>query len=381
MGIMNARARIGSASATRATQTKSVIALSAIVMGLALVAGACGGGSGSGQEPKVSPSGTRLLAASSLKSGASDAVAYSAESSGRDGSTARETFMRRGDDSLVTAEYDSGGRLEVRRVGGEFYVLSSLDIVGATPMWVHVANDADRTFILSLLGADYVAPSPKAVADLFAGGVTTVNGLYKEAEQRVLTVSARSVGERPSEISINRSKELFDGRVASLWSGKTKVGERTYRSALWGDAVPAIAAPAGASEFNGVFDSQVLKLAEPLRRRPMTLPANWGIRAVVGLSTGQGNGVCQEVLTLYAPPAPARISDDYLAVYLEPTGCSTPRASGSGDFVAGVNAGWIGKAPDGSTIGSLQVEGTSLRFRTSLDAKALASTLSLWGPL
>ncbi|CAB4776297.1 unannotated protein [freshwater metagenome] len=113
----------------------------------------------------------------------------------------------------------------------------------------------------------------------------------------------------------------------------------------------------------------------------MTLPANWGIRAVVGLSTGQGNGVCQEVLTLYAPPAPARISDDYLAVYLEPTGCSTPRASGSADFVAGVNAGWIGKAPDGSTIGSLQVEGTSLRFRTSLDATALASTLSVWGPL
>jgi hypothetical protein len=248
-------------------------------------------------------------------------------------------------------------------------------------MWVHVANDADRTFILSLLGADYVAPSPKAVADLFAAGVASVNTLTTEAEQRVLAVSARSVGERPSEISINRSEALFLGRVASLWSGKTKVGERTYRSALWGDAVPAIAAPTGASEFNGVFDSQVLQLAEPLRRRPVTLPANWGVRAVVGLSTGQGNGICQEVLTLYAPPAPARISDDYLAVYLEPTGCSTPRASGSADFKAGVNAGWIGKAADGSTIGSLQVEGTSLRFRTSLDEQALSSALSVWGPL
>ncbi|CAB4870554.1 unannotated protein [freshwater metagenome] len=376
---MRARARIGSASRTRGAHSKSTGALSAIVMGLVLVAGACGGGSG--QAEKVSSSGTRLLAASSLKSGASDAVSYSAESSGGDGSTARESFSRRGEDSVVTAEYDSGGRLEVRRVGGEFYVLSSLDIVGATPMWVHVANDADRTFILSLLGSDYVAPTPKEASTILSGGVLNVRALKAKAGQRVLTVTARSVGERPSEISIDRSEALFLGRVASLWSGKTKVGERTYRSALWGDAVPAIMAPAGASEFNGVFDSQVLKLAEPLRRRPMTLPANWGIRAVVGLSTGQGNGVCQEVLTLYAPPAPARISDDYLAVYLEPTGCSTPRANGSADFVAGVNAGWIGKAPDGSTIGSLQVEGTSLRFRTSLDAKALASTLSVWGPL
>lgn len=355
---------------------KSLFRIASLAV-LVLAVGACS----SASEPKVSSSGTRLLAAASLKSGASDAVSYSAESSGGDGSTARETFMRRGDDSVVMAEYDSGGRLEVRSVGGEFYVLSSLDIVGATPMWVHVANDTDRTFILSLLGADYVSPSPEAVADLFAGGVASVNTLTTEADQRVLAVTARSVGERPSEISINRDEALFLGRVASLWSGKTKVGTRTYRSALWGDAVPAIVAPAGASEFNGVFDSQVLQLAEPLRRRPTMLPTNWGVRAVVGLSTGQGNGICQEVLTLYAPPAPAPISDNYLAVYLEPTGCSTPRASGSAEFSAGVNTGWIGKAPDGSTIGSLQVAGTSLRFRTSLDAEALASTLSVWGPL
>jgi hypothetical protein len=379
--IMRARARFSSATSSRATRAQSEVVLAALVVSLVLVAGACGGGSGSGQETKVSPSGTRLLAAALLESGASDAASYSAESSGGDGSTARETFVRRGEDSVVTAEYDSGGRLEVRRVGGEFYVLSSLDIVGATPMWVHIANDADRTFVLSLLGADYVAPNPKAVADLFVGGVASVNTITTESEQRVLSVTARAVGERPSEISINRSEALFLGRVASLWSGKTKVGTRTYRQALWGDAVPAIVAPAGASEFDGLFDAQVLQLAEPLRRRPVTLPANWGIRAAVGLSTGQGNGVCQEVLTLYAPPAPARISDDYLAVYLEPTGCSTPRASGSAEFAAGVNAGWIGKAPDGSTIGSLQVEGTSLRFRTSLDATALASTLSVWGPL
>ena len=355
---------------------KSLFRIASLAV-LVLAVGACS----SASEPRVSASGTRLLAAASIKSGASDAVSYSAESSGGDGSTARETFVRRGDDSIVAAEYDSGGRLEVRRVGGEFYVLSSLDIVGATPAWVHIANDADRTFVLSLLGADYVAPNPKAVSALFAGGVASVNTITTEAEQRVLSVTARSVGERPSEISINRSKALFLGRVASLWSGKTKIGERTYREALWGDAVPAIVAPTGASEFSGVFDSQVLQLAEPLRRRPVNLPTNWGIRAVVGLSSGQGNGVCQEVLTLYAPPSPARISDDYLAVYLEPTGCSTPRASGSAEFAAGVNTGWIGKAPDGSTIGSLQVEGTSLRFRTSLDAKALASTLSEWGPL
>ena len=344
---------------------------------LVLAVGACS----SASEPRVSASGTRLLAAASVKSGASDAVSYTAESLGGSGSTARETFTRRGDDSIVTAEYDSGGRLEVRRVGGEFYVLSSLDIVGATPMWVHVANDADRTFILSLLGADYLAPNPKAVADLFAGGVASVNTITKEAEQRVLTVSAKSVGERPSEISINRSEALFLGRVASLWSGKTKVGERTYREALWGDAVSAIVAPTGASEFNGVFDSQLIKLAEPLRRSPTSLPSGWTMRAAVGLSSGQGNGICQEVLTLYAPPAPARISDDYLAVYLEPTGCSTPRASGSAEFAAGVNAGWIGKSPDGSTIGSLQVEGTSLRFRTSLDAQTLSKVLATWGPL
>ncbi len=355
---------------------KSLFRIASLAV-LVLAVGACS----SASEPKISSSGTRLLAAASLKSGASAAVSYSAESSGGDGSTARETFMRRGDDSVVMAEYDSGGRLEVRSVGGEFYVLSSLDIVGATPMWVHVANDTDRTFILSLLGADYVSPSPEAVADLFAGGVASVNTLTTEADQRVLAVTARSVGERPSEISINRDEALFLGRVASLWSGKTKVGMRTYRSALWGDAVPAIVAPTGASEFNGVFDSQVLQLAEPLRRRPTMLPTNWGVRAVVGLSTGQGNGICQEVLTLYAPPAPAPISDNYLAVYLEPTGCSTPRASGSAEFSAGVNTGWIGKAPDGSTIGSLQVAGTSLRFRTSLDAEALASTLSVWGPL
>ena len=378
---MGAMARIHSATSSRGKRAQSEVVLAALVVSLVLLAGACGGGSGGGQEPMVSPSGTRLLAAASLKSGASDAVAYSAESSTGDGSTARETFMRSGEDSVVMAEYDSGGRLEVRRVGGEFYVLSSLDIVGATPMWVHVANDADRTFILSLLGADYVAPNPKAVAGLFAGGVASVNAITTEAEQRVLTVSAESVVERPSEISINRSEALFLGRVASLWSGKTKVGERAYREALWGDAVPAIVAPTGASEFDGLFDAQVLQLAEPLRRSPTRLPSGWTIRAAVGLSTGQGNGVCQEVLTLYAPPAPARISDDYLAVYLEPTGCSTPRANGSADFVAGVNAGWIGKAPDGSTIGSLQVAGTSLRFRTSLDAKALASTLSEWGPL
>lgn len=355
---------------------KSLFLIASLAV-LVLAVGACS----SASEPKVSPSGTRLLAAASVKSGASDAVSYSAESSGGDGSTARETFVRRGDDSIVAAEYDSGGRLEVRRVGGEFYVLSSLDLPSGTPAWVHIANDADRTFILSLLGADYVAPNPKAVAGLFAGGVASVNAITTEAEQRVLTVSAKSVGERPSEISINRSEALFLGSVASLWSGKTKVGTRTYRQALWGDAVPAIVAPAGASEFNGVFDSQVFQLAEPLRRRPVTLPTNWGVRAVVGLSTGQGNGICQEVLTLYAPPAPAPISDNYLAVYLEPTGCSTPRASGSAEFSAGVNTGWIGKAPDGSTIGSLQVAGTSLRFRTSLDAEALASTLSVWGPL
>ncbi len=355
---------------------KSLFRIASLAV-LVLAVAACSTAS----EPRVSASGTRLLAAASVKSGASDAVSYTAESLGGSGSTARETFTRRGDDSIVTAEYDSGGRLEARRVGGEFYVLSSLDIVGATPMWVHVANDADRAFILSLLGADYVAPSPKEAADSFANGVASVNTITTEAEQRVLAVAARSVGERPSEISINRSEALFLGRVASLWSGKTKVGTRTYRLALWGDAVSAIVAPTGAPEFNGFFDAQVLQLAEPLRRSPTRLPSGWTIRAAVGLSSGQGNGICQEVLTLYAPPAPARISDDYLAVYLEPTGCSTPRANGSADFAAGVNKGWIGKAPDGSTIGSLQVEGTSLRFRTSLDANALANTLSVWGPL
>lgn len=355
---------------------KSLFRIASLAV-LVLAVGACS----SASEPRVSVSGTLLLAAASIKSGASDAVTYSAESSGGDGSTARETFTRRGDDSIVTAEYDSGGRLEVRRVGGEFYVLSSLDIVGATPMWVHVANDADRTFILSLLGANYVAPTPKEASMILSGGVLNVTALKAKAGQRVLTVTARSVGERPSEISINRSEPLFLGRVASLWSGKTKVGTRTYRSALWGDAVPAIAAPAGASEFNGVFDSQLIKLAEPLRRSPTSLPSGWTMRAAVGLSSGQGNGICQEVLTLYAPPAPARISDDYLAVYLEPTGCSTPRASGSAEFAAGVNKGWIGKSPDGSTIGSLQVEGTSLRFRTSLDAQTLSKVLATWGPL
>lgn len=289
--------------------------------------------------------------------------------------------MRRGDDSVVMAEYDSGGRLEVRSVGGEFYVLSSLDLPAGTPEWVHLANDADRPLVLSLLGSDYVAPTPKATSKILSGGVLNVTALKAKAGQRVLTVTARAVSERPSEIQINRSEALFMGRVASLWSGKTKVGERSYRNVLWGDSAPIISAPSVTSEFNGFFDSQVLQLAEPLRRRPVTLPANWDIRAVVGLSTGQGNGICQEVLTLFAPLAPAPISDNYLAVYLEPTGCSTPRASGSAEFSAGVNAGWIGKAPDGSTIGSLQVAGTSLRFRTSLDAEALASTLSVWGPL
>jgi len=272
---------------------KSLFRIASLAV-LVLAVGACSTAS----EPRVSPSGTRLLAAATAESAASDAVTYSAESLGGGGSTARETFVRRGDDSIVAAEYDSGGRLEVRRVGGEFYVLSSLDIVGATPMWVHVANDADRTFILSLLGADYVAPTPKEASMIFSGGVLNVTALKAKAEQRVLTVTARSVGERPSEISINRSEALFLGRVASLWSGKTKVGTRTYREALWGDAVPAIGAPAGASEFDGLFDAQVLQLAEPLRRRPTKPPSGWVIRAAVGLSSGQGNGVCQEVLTL-----------------------------------------------------------------------------------
>ena len=333
---------------------------------------------------KVSLAGTRLLAAASFKSGAADAVAYSAESSSGAGSTARESFLRRGDDSVVAAEYDSGGRLEVRRVGGEIYVLSSLDLPAGTPVWVHLANDADRALVLSLLGSDYVAPTPKEASKILAGGVASVNTLRVKAGQRVLTVTARTVGERASEIQINRSEALFLGRVASLWSGKTKVGARTYRNALWGDSVPMISAPSVASEFNGFFDTQVLQLAEPLRRRPVTLPANWEIRAVVGLSTGQGNGICQEVLTLFAPLAPlvpALISDGYLAVYLEPTGCSTPRAAGSAEFSAGEHAGWLGTATDGSRIGSLQVNGTSLRFRSSLDAQTLSKVLAAWRPL
>lgn len=358
---------------------KSLFRIASLAL-LVLAVGACS----SASEPKVSSSATRLLAAASLKSGASDAVSYSAESSGGDGSTARETFMRRGDDSVVMAEYDSGGRLEVRSVGGEFYVLSSLDLPAGTPEWVHLANDADRPLVLSLLGSDYVAPTPKATSKILSGGVLNVTALKAKAGQRVLTVTARAVSERPSEIQINRSEALFMGRVASLWSGKTKVGERSYRNVLWGDSAPIISAPSVTSEFNGFFDSQVLQLAEPLRRRPVTLPANWDIRAVVGLSTGQGNGICQEVLTLFAPLAPqvpVLISDDYLAVYLEPTGCSTPRAAGSAEFSAGEHAGWLGTAPDGSKIGSLQVDGTSLRFRTSLDAQTLSKVLATWGPL
>ena len=78
---------------------KSLFRIASLAV-LVLAVGACS----SASEPRVSASGTRLLAAASLKSGASDGVSYSAESSTGDGSTARETFMRRGEASVVMAE-------------------------------------------------------------------------------------------------------------------------------------------------------------------------------------------------------------------------------------------------------------------------------------
>lgn len=348
------------------------------VVALALVLAACGGGS---SEPATSAEGTALLRAAERAGAASDAVSFRQRTvaAGR----ADEEFVRRGDDSLVATEYDDGGRNEVRRVDGVVYVRSDLRLAtGQRAPWIRLEPDADLGLWLGVLGDDLLAPTPREVSELLAAGVDRVTALRRRGTgARRLAVVPEEVadGERPTSILIRRDEPAFSGRSAGVFAGDEQVARRTYAALRWGARAEAITVPEGAVPVDGVRDPQAGALPEAVRRAPAALPAGWSLRSVVGITPSQGDGTCQQVLTLYAP-AGEPLAAGYLAVYLKAPGCPTPAATGSARFTAGTNVGWIGQ--DGAaTIGGLTVDGVSLRFRTTLAERDLARVLATWGPL
>lgn len=350
-----------------------------LTLGLA----ACGGSS----EPATSAAGTALLRAAERAGADADAVSFRQRTitRSRPDATGRadEEFARRGDDSLVATEYDDGGRLEVRRVGGVVYVRSDLRLAtGARAPWLRIEPDADLGAWLGVLGSDVLAPTPGAVSDLLAADVDRVTGLGRgEAGARRLRVVPEEIadGERPTAILVRRAAPEFSGREATVFAGGEQVARRTYTDVRWGVRATAITVPDGAVSVDDVRDPQADALPAAIRRAPGALPDGWSLRTVVGITPSQGDGTCQQVLTLYAPTG-RPLSAGYLALYLKAAGCPTPPAPGSARLTAGASTGWIGQ--DGAaTIGALTVDGVSVRFRTTLGERDLARVLATWSPL
>lgn len=351
--------------------------LSCVIVAVAAL-GAC-----SGTSDATSKAGTRLLATATAAGRRASAVSFEVQARGRGRSD--EAFARNGDDSLVRAEYDDGGLLEVRRVVGEVYVRTALRIEGAPASgpWIRLAAGADQSTWLALLGSDLGAPSPEEATAMFAANVDRVTGLRIEPTARILAVAPDPVdaGERPSSIAVRPGEALISGRRAALYAGGDRVSSRTYRRVRWGDRAAAIEAPTDAVPVDGVVDPQAAALASTLLREPAALPAGWTRRATVGITPAQGSGTCQEVATVYAAPAPTSLTEGYLALYLEPSGCEPLRQAGAADFTAGPNRGWVGRDPSsGATVGALTVAGTTVRFRSSLPPATLAGLLATWRP-
>jgi hypothetical protein len=346
---------------------------------LALVLAACGSGeSGSSQS---SQRGTALLAAATAFGNASDAVSFRLQGSGA-GNT-DETFARRGEDSLVAAEFGEGGRNEIRRVGGVTYARADLKLpAGQVAPWVRIDAGPDQATWLTLLGDGVVAPTPQQATGLLTGQVARVTALeVGDAGARTLTVDPKPVrnGERPSSIAVRRSEAAIVGRSAELFSNGKAFARRTYLGVRWGARAVPITVPEGAVSVEAVRDPQSAALPAAILRGPAALPAGWSLRSVIGITPTQGDGTCQQVLTLYAPTG-RPLSAGYLGVYLKPSGCETPKVRGAADFTAGTYAGWIGQDA-GASVGGLTVDGVSVRFRSSLTETELATVLASWGPL
>ena len=348
-----------------------------IAVGLALAVGACGGGGSS--DDTTSKAGTALLAEATTAGRAAAAVSFSLKSSGS-GTTTEETFARNGDDSLVSAETDQNGRTEVRRVSGAIYVRSDLELpAGQVAPWIRIDAGADQGTWTTLLGAGLVAPTPKQATRLLTANIARVVDVTGR-DPRVLATVPRDVatGEHPSSVSIAAGAARFVGRSSTLFVQRQTIAQRAYSAVRWNDAAEPITVPEGAVSVEVVRDPQSSALPAAIQRAPVALPAGWSLRSVVGLTPSQGDGTCQQVLTLYAPTG-RPLSAGYLAVYLKPSGCETPKAEGADDFTAGSYTGWIGQ-DGGVSVGGLTVDGVSVRFRSTLSEAELAKVLATWGP-
>jgi hypothetical protein len=348
-----------------------------IAAGLALAVGACGGGGSSSDT--TSKAGTALLAEATTNGRAADAVSFRLRSSGS-GTKTEESFARAGADSLVTVETDQNGRTEVRRVSGTIYVRSDLQLPGGqVAPWVRIDAGPDQETWTTLLGAALVAPTPKETTRLLTANIARVVDVVGR-DPRVLATVPRDVatGEHPSSVSIAAGEARFVGRSSTLIVQRQTAAQRTYSAVRWNDAVEPITVPEGAESVEVVRDPQSAALPAALQRAPAALPAGWSLRSVVGITPSQGDGACQQVLTLYAPTG-RPLSAGYLAVFLKPAGCETPKPDGAADFTAGANTGWIGQ-DRGASVGGLTVDGVSVRFRSTLSEAELSKVLATWGP-
>lgn len=349
---------------------------------LALTAGLAACGDDTSDAERTSQRGTALLAEAKASGAAASAVSFEQRTTG--GARAAEEYARRGDDSLVATQYDDGGRNEVRRVGGVVYARADLQLTtGQQAPWVRIDPGADLPTWIALLGDDLLAPTPDATAGLLAAGVARVTAVTPDGPVSKLSITPKRIanGERPTSISVTTAAGAasFSGRSAAVMVNGRAAATRVYSKILWGDAAAPIAAPADAVAVEVVRDPQASALPASVRRAPAALPAGWGLRSVVGITPSQGDGTCQQVLTLYAPVG-RPLAAGYLAVYLKAAGCPTPKADGAADFTAGTYTGWIGQR-DGASIGGLTVDGVSVRFRSSLPEQQLATVLATWQPL
>lgn len=358
--------------------------LAAVVAGtLALTVGLTACGDDTAESERTSQRGTALLAEARDSGAAASAVSFEQRTTG--GGRAAEEYARRGDDSLVATQYDDGGRNEVRRVGGVVYARADLQLAtGQQAPWVRIDPGADLPTWITILGDDLLAPTPAATADLLAAGVARVTAVTPAGRVSKLSITPKRIvnGERPTSISVTTGGSpaaSFAGRSASVMVDGRVAATRTFSTILWGDAAAPITAPADAVAVDTVRDPQASALPAAVRRAPIALPAGWSLRSVVGITPSQGDGTCQQVLTLYTPTAQP-LAAGYLAVYLKASGCPTPKAPGAADFTAGRSTGWIGQ-DRGASIGGLTVDGVSVRFRSSLPATELATVLATWQPL
>lgn len=352
-----------------------------VVSSLAVTAGLAACSDGTSGAERTSQRGTALLAEARALGAVASAVSFEQRTIG--GAQAAEEYARRGDDSLVVTQYDDGGRNEVRRVSGVVYVRADLQLAtGQQAPWVRIDPGADLPTWITILGDDLLAPTPGASADLLAAGVARVTAVTPDGAVSALSITPRRIvnGERPTSISVTTATGAasFSGRSASVMVDGRVAATRTYSKVRWGDAAAPITAPAGAVAVEVVRDPQASALPAAVRRAPGALPAGWSLRSVVGITPSQGDGTCQQVLTLYAPTGQP-LSAGYLAVYLKAAGCPTPKASGAADFTAGKYRGWIGQ-DRGASIGGLTVDGVSVRFRSTLSEAELAKVLATWGP-